>query len=88
VSADREPGAVADGTVVTCPSCRLDFDDFADAGEAQYFAGGHNDLHAHGACLGAFVVDADDEPDAATSARGAEAGQASPVAGFVDEDGW
>jgi hypothetical protein len=88
VSADREPGAVADGTVVTCPSCRLDFDDFADAGEAQYFAAGHNDLHAHGARLAAFTVDTDDEQDRASGSRAGEAGQTPAVAGLVDEDGW
>jgi hypothetical protein len=88
VSRDGERPAVAYGDVVVCPSCEMDFGDFADASEAQAFAAGHDDLHAHGACLGAFVVDVADGQDRGSAGRVAEAGRASPVAGFVDEDGW
>jgi hypothetical protein len=80
VSADREPGAVADGTVVTCPSCRLDFDHFADPGEAQYFAAGHNDLHGHGACISAYTVDADDHGDIVGDSDGSVSDQDVPAA--------
>jgi hypothetical protein len=82
VSAAREPMAVADGTVVMCPSCRLDFDGFADPGEAQDFAAGHNDLHGHGSCHGAYAVDVGDGVgDGDTVQDGRAAGQ-EPSSGW------
>ena len=60
-SAAREPLATSRDTVVSCTECRVDFDDFADASEAQRFAGVHNDLHGHGRVTGAEVVSVDED---------------------------
>ncbi len=87
----REPMAEANGSAVSCLTCELDFDDFHDPQEARHFATVHNELHAHGQCLGAIADDVEDDADAI----GRNTGQPAPAtessadaAQAVDEDGW
>ena len=86
----REPMAAANGSAVSCLTCELDFDDFRDEQEARHFATVHNELHAHGQCLGAVAVDVDDDADSADAGRNEAAvtESAPDAAQSVDEDGW
>jgi hypothetical protein len=93
VKALREPMAEANDNAVSCLTCKIDFHEFRDPQEARHFAIVHNELHAHGQCLGAIAVDVDsDAPDTSAESAGrpstAEIEATSTAAVAVDEDGW